>query len=197
MQPSTLEIRRRTRSGATQIIPAPRRVTTRIGRQTAPWPTYSGHITTKSVNLGQESLKVSLIRSAFSTPRENTRLGTVTDSKVLQMRSSRWPKRLIKRRRLKTQRATSLRLTKRLATSMVDPTPMSKGGSRSSLLGRSWRSHGILENNFYGLEYLHILQAKNEVTDELVKLGSSQAMIPLPMCLYVGTPCAKNHQGIG
>jgi ribonuclease HI len=30
-----------------------------------------------------------------------------------------------------------------------------------------------LENNFDGLEYLHILQRKNEVTDELAKLSSS------------------------
>jgi hypothetical protein len=35
-----------------------------------------------------------------------------------------------------------------------------------------------LENNFDGLEYLHILRGKNEVTDELAKLGSSQAMVP-------------------
>jgi hypothetical protein len=35
-----------------------------------------------------------------------------------------------------------------------------------------------LENNFDGLEYLHILQGKNEVADELAKLGSSQAMVP-------------------
>jgi hypothetical protein len=31
----------------------------------------------------------------------------------------------------------------------------------------------MLENNFNGLEYLHILQGKNEVEDELAKLGSS------------------------
>jgi ribonuclease HI len=35
-----------------------------------------------------------------------------------------------------------------------------------------------LENNFDGLEYLHILRGKNEVTDELAKLGSSGAMVP-------------------
>jgi hypothetical protein len=35
-----------------------------------------------------------------------------------------------------------------------------------------------LENNFDGLEYLHILQGKNEVADELAKLGSSRAMVP-------------------
>jgi hypothetical protein len=35
-----------------------------------------------------------------------------------------------------------------------------------------------LENNFDGLEYLHILQGKNEVVDELAKLSSSRAMVP-------------------
>jgi hypothetical protein len=35
-----------------------------------------------------------------------------------------------------------------------------------------------MENNFDGLEYLHIFWGKNEVTDELAKLGSSQAMVP-------------------
>jgi ribonuclease HI len=34
-----------------------------------------------------------------------------------------------------------------------------------------------LENNFDGLKYLHILQGKNKVVDELAKLGSSQAMV--------------------
>jgi ribonuclease HI len=34
-----------------------------------------------------------------------------------------------------------------------------------------------LENNFDGLEYLHILRGKNEVVDELSKLGSSRAMV--------------------
>jgi hypothetical protein len=35
-----------------------------------------------------------------------------------------------------------------------------------------------LENNFDSLEYIHILQGKNEVADELAKLGSSRAMVP-------------------
>jgi ribonuclease HI len=35
-----------------------------------------------------------------------------------------------------------------------------------------------LENNFNSLEYLHILNGKNEVADELDKLGSSRAMVP-------------------
>jgi hypothetical protein len=43
----------------------------------------SGHITTKNTGLGRESLKVSWIGFAFSTPKESTRPWTVTDSKVL------------------------------------------------------------------------------------------------------------------
>jgi hypothetical protein len=35
-----------------------------------------------------------------------------------------------------------------------------------------------LENNFDGLEYLHILQGKNEVVYKLAKLSSSRAMVP-------------------
>jgi ribonuclease HI len=42
-----------------------------------------------------------------------------------------------------------------------------------------WQELRKLENNFDGLEYLHILQGKNNVTDELAKLGSSWAMVPL------------------
>jgi ribonuclease HI len=35
-----------------------------------------------------------------------------------------------------------------------------------------------LENNFDGLEYLHISRGHNKVADELAKLGSSWAMVP-------------------
>jgi ribonuclease HI len=35
-----------------------------------------------------------------------------------------------------------------------------------------------LENNFGGLKYLHILRGKNEIMDELAKLGSSRAAVP-------------------
>jgi ribonuclease HI len=42
--------------------------------------------------------------------------------------------------------------------------------------------HG-LENNFDGLEYLHILRGKNEVAHELAKLGSSRAVVPT--CLFL------------
>jgi ribonuclease HI len=34
------------------------------------------------------------------------------------------------------------------------------------------------ENNFDDLKYMHILRGKNEVVDELAKLGSSRAMVP-------------------
>jgi hypothetical protein len=36
-----------------------------------------------------------------------------------------------------------------------------------------------LENNFNDLEYLYILQEKNEITDELAKLSSNRATVPL------------------
>jgi hypothetical protein len=65
-------------------------------------------------------------------PSKSTRLGTATDSKVLQMRCSRLPKRLIKRRSLKNQRVTSPRLIMRSATFMEDLTPMSLVGSKNS-----------------------------------------------------------------
>jgi hypothetical protein len=41
-----------------------------------------------------------------------------------------------------------------------------------------------LENNFDGLKYLHILHGKNEVADELAKLGSSRAMVPTGVFLH-------------
>jgi hypothetical protein len=40
-----------------------------------------------------------------------------------------------------------------------------------------------LENNFDGFEYLHILQGKNEIVDELTKLGFSQATVPIKIFL--------------
>jgi ribonuclease HI len=36
-----------------------------------------------------------------------------------------------------------------------------------------------LENNFNSLEYMHILRGKNEVADELAKLSSSRATVPI------------------
>jgi ribonuclease HI len=40
-----------------------------------------------------------------------------------------------------------------------------------------------LENNFDGLEYMHILRGKNEIADELAKLSSSRAMVPTRLFL--------------
>jgi hypothetical protein len=40
-----------------------------------------------------------------------------------------------------------------------------------------------LENNFDGLEYLHILRGKNKITDELAKLGSSRATVSIGVFL--------------
>ena len=34
-----------------------------------------------------------------------------------------------------------------------------------------------LENNFEGLEYEHILRGRNEIADELVKLGSTRRLL--------------------
>jgi hypothetical protein len=35
-----------------------------------------------------------------------------------------------------------------------------------------------LENIFYDHEYFHILRGKNEIADELAKLGSSRVTVP-------------------
>jgi ribonuclease HI len=43
--------------------------------------------------------------------------------------------------------------------------------------------HHKLENNFDGLEYLHIMRGKIAVTDELAKLSSSRAMVPTGVVL--------------
>jgi hypothetical protein len=40
-----------------------------------------------------------------------------------------------------------------------------------------------LENNFDGVKYFHILRGKNEVVNELAKLGSSRAMVPIGIFL--------------
>jgi hypothetical protein len=53
-----------------------------------------------------------------------------------------------------------------------------------------------LENNFNDLEYLYILWEKNEIADELAKLSSNRATVPLGG-LYSGTPWAKHLQGVG
>jgi hypothetical protein len=35
-----------------------------------------------------------------------------------------------------------------------------------------------LENKFYGLEFHHMVRANNEAVDKLLKLGSTQVVIP-------------------
>jgi ribonuclease HI len=35
-----------------------------------------------------------------------------------------------------------------------------------------------LEGKFYGIEYTHVVQDKNQAADELSKLGSSRAQVP-------------------
>jgi ribonuclease HI len=35
-----------------------------------------------------------------------------------------------------------------------------------------------LEGRFYGIEYAHVVQDKNQAADELSKLGSSRAQVP-------------------
>jgi hypothetical protein len=40
-----------------------------------------------------------------------------------------------------------------------------------------------LENNFDSLEYLHVLQGKNEIVAKLAKLSSSRAMVPMRVFL--------------
>jgi hypothetical protein len=65
-------------------------------------------------------------------PRESTRSRTVTDSKVSQMKYSRRPRGMIKRKSLKNLRATSPNLTSRLTTSTMAPILMSQGESRHS-----------------------------------------------------------------
>jgi hypothetical protein len=46
------------------------------------------------------------------------------------------------------------------------------------MFGRYCQELHKLENNFDGLEYLHILRGKKEVTGELAKLGSCRATVP-------------------
>jgi hypothetical protein len=112
---------------------------------------WNGHDATMSTGLDQVNLKASWIASAFSTPRESSRPGTVTDCKVLQMRCSRRRKGSIKIKSPKNSRATSLKLIRRSTTSMVDSTHTSQGGSRNSQPGRSWQSHPPPPSTLSGL----------------------------------------------
>jgi hypothetical protein len=59
-----------------------------------------------------------------------------------------------------------------------------------------------LENNFDGLEHLHILRGKNDVADELAMLGSSRAMVPTGVFLQelhepsISKPLAKATKAV-
>jgi hypothetical protein len=72
---------------------------TRRGKQIVPATWWNGRNATRSTGPGLVNLKVSWIAFPFSTPRESIRHETMTDSKVLQMRYSRRPRRPIKRKK--------------------------------------------------------------------------------------------------
>jgi hypothetical protein len=60
-----------------------------------------------------------------------------------------------------------------------------------------------MENNFDGLVYFHILQGKNEIVDELAKLGSNQATVPTRVFLQelhkptISKALAKANKAVG
>jgi hypothetical protein len=87
---------------------------------------------TRSTGPSWGNWKASWITSAFLTPRESTSPRTMTNSKVLQMKYSRRPKRPIMRKSMKNLRVTSLKLRRRSTTSIVAPILISQGGSRNS-----------------------------------------------------------------
>jgi hypothetical protein len=117
------------------------RATTRRGKRIIPSTWWNSHNATRSTGPGRVHLKAPWIASAFSNPRESTKLGTAIDSKVSQMKYSRRPKGLIRRKIPKNPRATSPKLTMRSTTSMGAPILMSQGRRRNLQPGRSWRSH--------------------------------------------------------
>jgi hypothetical protein len=137
----TQENIRRRRSQATRTNLAHPRAITRRGKQSIPSTWWNNRNTTRSTGPGQVNLNASWIAFAFSTPRESTRPETAADSNVSQILCSRRPKGLIRRKRLKNPRVTSLKLIRRSSTSMVAPIHMSKGESRNSQPGWSWRYH--------------------------------------------------------
>jgi hypothetical protein len=71
---------------------------------------WNGRDATRSTGKDRVNLKASWITFVFSTPRESTKPKTVTDSKVSHMRWSRRPRGPVKRKSLKSTRATSLKL---------------------------------------------------------------------------------------
>jgi hypothetical protein len=102
-----------------------------------------GHDKQRKVDhsINMMNLKASWITYAFFTPKESTRPGTAADSKVSQIKYSRRPRGLIKRKSLKNLRVTSPTLTRRSTTSMVALILKRQGRSRISQPGRSWQSH--------------------------------------------------------
>jgi hypothetical protein len=108
----TLDTReqKKERSQATRTSPAPPRAMTRRGKRIIPSTQWNGCDATRSTGKDQVNLKASCITFVFSTPRESTKPRTVTNSKVSQMRCSRLPSGPIKRKNLKSPRATSSKL---------------------------------------------------------------------------------------
>ena len=52
-----------------------------------------------------------------------------------------------------------------------------------------------LEDKFYGIEYHHVVQADNQATDELSKLGSTQAEVPAGVFIQdLVVPSIKQEQ---
>ena len=52
-----------------------------------------------------------------------------------------------------------------------------------------------LEDKFYGIEYHHVVWADNQATDELSKLGSTQAEVPAGVFIQdLVTPSIKQGQ---
>jgi hypothetical protein len=149
-RPSTPGNRRRRRTHATWTSLAHPRAMIRRGKRIVPPKWWNDHDATRSTGPGRVKLKASWIASAFSTPSESTRPGTVTNSKVSQMKYSRWPNGPIRRKSLTNPRATSPKLTRRSTTSMVASILMSQGESRNSQPGRSWRSDPLPPSTLSG-----------------------------------------------
>jgi hypothetical protein len=143
--------RKSRRSRATRTSLGRPRATTRRGKRILPSLWWNDHDVIRSTDPSRVNLKASYITSTFSTHRESTRPGTMTDFKVSQMRCSRQPKGPIRRKGLKNTRVTSLKLTRRSTTSMVASVHMSQGGSRNSQPGKSWQSHPQPSSTLNGL----------------------------------------------
>jgi hypothetical protein len=120
------------------------------------------------------------------------RPGTMTNSKVSQMRCSRWPKGLIKRKSPKSHRVTSPKLIRRSNTSIVSLIHMSLGESRNSQPERSWRSHLPPPSTLKGLRSPSPLTAVTTWTlcqsrgDILSKLAPSSRIVKLYRVLVDG-----------